>query len=450
MEWFQKDITKRQLIKGGEIWEFKTDVLSTCGTGRKADFWITATYLSLNTTLAKIIYIDLEVELTQCKNPESGKNEDPYVSCYANYFEAYAYFGPNTFSKYSVQNKMKSTEILDIYSPLYNITNNTAVGAKLTKSNQTFFFYRNNSQGVVLAMRSPGACGRIFRIKMYYYYCEEEFINGIKFEKASSPAVGTEAVVKGNCAGNTILPNNGTRLYGNCTYNGTWNVHDNVTCECVKNYELDRGIGICLPLLVSNKNPNFTHIAYGVNITWTALSIANDESILSLYYVRCFICISNASVCNISCTNEIYSPRQENLIETWVTVFNLTAGARYVFMVYVKYHLNGKISEGQWKYVETNTVVVRSETTTLSKPTTQNSSITAKPTGQTDKPTKDGFSLIMYIIIGAAAALLLILAILIIICMRRRYRNNVQYSTAFKTVLLLIKRVLDVTNIGFL
>jgi hypothetical protein len=74
------------------------------------------------------------------------------------------------------------------------------------------------------------------------------------------------------------------------------------------------------------------------------------------YDVECFIC--NGNVCSISCMNEIYKPGQKNLSETSVTVSNLTAGATYMFKVYVRYHLNGKVSEGRWRYVETGRVPV--------------------------------------------------------------------------------------------
>ena len=59
--------------------------------------------------------------------------------------------------------------------------------------------------------------------------------------------------------------------------------------------------------------------------------------------------------------NEMYQPRQENLTETWVIVSNLNAGDTYEFGVYVKYHFNGKVSEEQWRYLETVTVQLGKE-----------------------------------------------------------------------------------------
>ena len=357
-----KRFTKNKQFAGvGDLWELQpsTAKLYTCGAGNETEFWMMTTYFPLNTTFAEVIYVDVEAEFTICKHPAYKKRDGP---CYASYFEIFAYRGTEDDAKYSIlRNELNA--ILNIYSPLYNITNNTdfAIGTKTTRTNQTFSFSRNNSEGIVFAIRSKGACGSIYRMKMYYYYCEEKFINGIIFEKTASLAAGSKAVVKGHCTGNTIPPGNSKSLDGNCTYNGTWNIEDNVTCTCDENYTLNQDIGICLPLLVSNKKPNLTRIAHGeFNITWIELNI-KDESILSSYYVRCLICNSNASVCSSSCKNEIYHPRQKNLTETRVTVSNLAAGETYVFRVYVKYHFNGKVSEEEWRYLETDPVQLGKE-----------------------------------------------------------------------------------------
>ena len=213
----------------------------TCGTGGEADFWKITKYVELNATFADVINVDVEAELKLCYDPGNGTD----LPCHANYFEVYIYRGSGDTSMYSPKRE-DSNQLLTIYAPLYNITNNTVVSREPIRSNQTFSFPRNNAQGFVLAIRSRGACGSIYRMKMYYYYCEEAFINGIKFERTASPATGYDRMVKGICTGNTAPPNNGTTLNGNCTYNGTWNVDGNVNCTCAKNYTLDRGIGICL------------------------------------------------------------------------------------------------------------------------------------------------------------------------------------------------------------
>ena len=220
----------------------KQNRFSTCGIGTEADFWIFTKFVDLNATFAEVINVDVEAEFKLCYYP----GNDTEVPCYANYFQVYVYRGPDDVKTYSPSTPGLN-HVVTIYSPpLQNITNNTVVGTNWTRTNPTFSFSRNNSQGVVLALQSRGACGSIYRMKMYYYYCEEHFNNGVKFEKTASPAKGSNKVVKGHCTRNTIPYNNGTNLNGNCTYNGTWNVDDNVICTCHRNYELDRGIGICL------------------------------------------------------------------------------------------------------------------------------------------------------------------------------------------------------------
>ena len=143
---------------------------------------------------------------------------------------------------------------------------------------------------------------------------------------------------------------------------------------------------ISAPPVLSQK-PKTRRIAFGVIITWTAPknSLANDTI---LYNVQCFLCIvqnkcdtscynqtisnttcynqtiSNATcnitqtTCNTSCINEIYHPRAKKLNQTRVTVSNLTVGKKYIFRVYPTNSLN--VSEGEWRYNETNPVEVSS------------------------------------------------------------------------------------------
>ena len=56
--------------------------------------------------------------------------------------------------------------------------------------------------------------------------------------------------------------------------------------------------------------------------------------------------------------NEVYHPQGKELIQTEVTVSNLTTGERYVFRVYPINSLNDQVSEDQWHYNETHPVEV--------------------------------------------------------------------------------------------
>ena len=120
-----------------------------------------------------------------------------------------------------------------------NITINTSPTTTLIRTTQTFSFYSQNySQCVTLAFRSRGACGKIFRIKMNYYYCEETFNRGIKFERTTSPAKGSKNVT-GNCSENFVPSKNVTSVNRHCYPNGTWArlENDNMQCFCVEGYE---------------------------------------------------------------------------------------------------------------------------------------------------------------------------------------------------------------------
>ncbi len=217
--------------------------LKTCGFGKKADFWIVTNYVNLNTTFADVIHVDVEAELTSCLYPVSGGT---YINtpCYANYFEVYIYRGTDDDKVYRPKPVPRSTDLdilLKVYSPLYNITNNTKTSPHATltgRSIQTFSFPQNNSQGVAFAIRSTGACGSIYRMKMHYYYCEETFINGIKFEETASPAKGFKNVT-GNCSEYAISLINGTASFHRyCYENGNWSVleDENLKCFCIEGH----------------------------------------------------------------------------------------------------------------------------------------------------------------------------------------------------------------------
>ena len=211
-------------------------MFSTCGIGEEVEFWFVTNHVILNTTFAdSVIYVDVDVELTLCYSPNRK-----FVPCSSNYFEVYVYRGnvkPNI-------NPPPATMdfILSVFSSsIFNITNNTSPNATLTRSIQTFSFPQNNSPGVTFAVRSRGACGKIFRMKMYYYYCKETYVNGVKFEKTPSPAKGFKHVT-GNCSEYAITPNGAASFNRSCYDNGTWsNADDNLKCFCIKGYRPNSG-----------------------------------------------------------------------------------------------------------------------------------------------------------------------------------------------------------------
>ena len=189
--------------------------------------------MNLNTTLAKLIHVQIEAGYKLCYNAGNGR----YEECYLDYFEVYIYPG-----KYKLQD---NKNVYSYFKPLYNITNNTSPTATLTRTTQTFSFNQQNySQGVTLAFRSKGACGSIFKIKMYHYYCEETINDALKFERTLSPAEGFKNIT-GNCSENSVPSNNFKTRY--CYSNGTWGEleHGNLECFCVEGYEPNKTDGSC-------------------------------------------------------------------------------------------------------------------------------------------------------------------------------------------------------------
>ena len=113
---------------------------------------------------------------------------------------------------------------------------------------------------------------------------------------------------------------------------------------------------IILALPILSERPKTKLIAYAsVVISWTPPKNSLNET--NLYNVECYICY-NQSICNTSCMNEVYHPQGEEVIQTEVTVSNLTTGERYVFRVYPINSLNDQGSEDQWLYNETHPVEV--------------------------------------------------------------------------------------------
>ena len=210
----------------------------TCGTGKEADFWLITDDVNLETTFAEIIYVDVEAELTMCFHP--GYNAA--LPCYSNNFEVYLYHGKNESRPSHFPD---IADLLRTFSPLYNISNHTGNKAELlSKSIQTFSFHKNNSRYVTFAIRSRGACGTIFRMKMYYYGCEKTFFNGVHFPRTSSPSTGYKAVI-GNCSKNSLPLQNTTNFIGFCYSNGTWAIRQETKCLCSEGYYLSKTTG-CL------------------------------------------------------------------------------------------------------------------------------------------------------------------------------------------------------------
>ena len=184
--------------------------------------------LQTNITGADVIYVDVEVELKDCARPiKLGIRR---TLCHNNHFEIYL---GNSSSFYHRQHAS--------FSKLYNVTNHTSPDALLLRSNQTFSFRPNISEAV-FAVRSTGACGTIYKLKLYYYECEEMITNLVRFQQTPSPAAGFRAVT-GNCLNNAFQTRNSKSLIALCHSNGSWAIDEKSSCACGKGYYLYKTIG---------------------------------------------------------------------------------------------------------------------------------------------------------------------------------------------------------------
>ena len=202
-------------------WVLEQDekVLTTCGTGLEADFWSITRHDNLNTTLAEAIFVEVEAGFTLCY--DGGKGDVP---CYSDYFEVYIYAGKYT---------LRYEEVPLLLKPLFNITINPSPTTTLTRIIQSSSFNtQNHSQGVTLAFHSRGACGKVFRIKLFYYYCGKILLKRIRFDKTPSPAKGFKNVT-GTCLENSVPSNSAIRLIRYCYPNGTWSKLEDNELKCL-------------------------------------------------------------------------------------------------------------------------------------------------------------------------------------------------------------------------
>ena len=192
--------------------------------------------MDLSSFNADVIYVDVTAEFTKCFNPDTG-NFEP---CSSNYFEVYTHRGND---RPDIKGETAETDLHSQFSSLYNITaNNSLLSQTPQKQKQTFNFDQNKTEGVTFAVRSRGACGKIFNMTVYYYYCKETFVDSVRLKKTPSPKVGPK-LVTGNCSEHSQPSSYSTRLEAYCYRNGSWNMNGDLKCLCIKGYKPDEKRG---------------------------------------------------------------------------------------------------------------------------------------------------------------------------------------------------------------
>jgi hypothetical protein len=129
-------------------------------------------------------------------------------------------------------------------SPIYIAMNSTASAKDGETWTHIFTFRKNSSNIISLAVRGIGVCARVYSIKLYYYYCEENIKEGIKFPKTMSPIEGWKNV-EANCSINSSPSNQRKNQSGLCGYNGTWKIEKDMGCVCNKGYYEPNSSNIC-------------------------------------------------------------------------------------------------------------------------------------------------------------------------------------------------------------
>ncbi|XP_028394324.1 ephrin type-B receptor 1-B-like isoform X2 [Dendronephthya gigantea] len=401
-DWFGQ---RKELKKtSGESWVVKENIVYTCGIGTENDFWLITPYIDLSESIAEVINVDVEAELTLCDDPGAPKGSSSRLKCFSNYFEVYIYRG-------NIEETSPDLNYLtERFQPLYNITNDTSPNSIFTRRIKTFSFPQNHSQGVTFAIRSRGACGSIFKMKMYYYYCKEIFINGLQFVNTTSPAKGFKTVqtTAKTCSNNSVKSINAagnktmTLYIGYCFTNGTWSIpqYADLRCLCREGYTLTDGLcakcksntykssignEICIPCPKNSvsekgqtqcrcnygfyrlKGKNYEHPCYGIpSEVWNIIVLERTETTITLqwqqpekqyqgavYEIECNKCPSSndSATCEEQCGRSVtFIPSQTDLKYTNVTIQGLDQNTEYQFVIYSKNKYSDRINKTNWRY----------------------------------------------------------------------------------------------------
>ena len=180
----------------------------------------------------ELVFVDIEAEFGRCYGSKGA------LDCFSNYFQVYVYRGQLPLSIPNIRKSDLKDYLQSHFSPVYNITNSIPTTTVATRENHHFSFLQNKSEGVTFGIRSRGACGKIYRMKIYFHYCEEHFFNSIKFVKTFSPPSGLKKV-PGNCSRNTSPSKYEIGASGFCYENGSWSISGKIECSCIAGFEPD-------------------------------------------------------------------------------------------------------------------------------------------------------------------------------------------------------------------
>ncbi|XP_028394326.1 ephrin type-B receptor 2-like [Dendronephthya gigantea] len=451
--WFKK----AYLVNGtGQAFQYEKKKYGyhTCAGGEELELWLLTKTLTSNQSLPDVkLYIEIESQMEECE-VQNGV-------CFKDGFELFKYNGTgepeiqvDTKATGDKKEKQKAKAFFDEhFTFLGNITGNTT---SMDRVNTTFTLNFKEFRDITFGIKSRGGCGSVIRIKVYYYICEETFIKSVMFKKTLSPQNGTK-VVFGNCSLNSRRSSHMGDLKAYCYSNGSWSTEKNISCLCDRGYEPTEDHGCspcksgrykkevsnekCMPCPENTLDNRTTCICKSgyynhpkdfdskmpsrcyapikldeepivkvindrsnrVNITWVP-PVNNSGVIETVFYdIFCFVC--NKTICNKSCAELTYTPKQYNLTETHTVVSGLVEGMTYEFRIYPKNSLNKVIPRDKWTFV-------------ASKPFPFESTVESKEKGDNNRLT------FVVIIVCVGCLTLLLVAFLFAFCLRKRKEKS--------------------------
>ena len=190
--------------------------------------------METNETLYNVkLKIEIESQIEECE-VEGGE-------CFKDGFELLTYnregepevpYDPK--NSQDVLGKERAREFFNNnFTSLGNITGNATIKERV---NTTFTLNLKEFRRITFGIKSSGGCGSVIRMKVYYYVCEEMFINSVMFKMTMSPQNGSK-VVFGNCSENAASVSKAGDLKAYCHSNGSWSPERDVVCRCSKGYE---------------------------------------------------------------------------------------------------------------------------------------------------------------------------------------------------------------------
>ncbi|CAB4026082.1 ephrin type-B receptor 1 isoform X4, partial [Paramuricea clavata] len=409
---------KDSYIVYGKGQQFKMEGVGyrTCSGEMENEVWLVANTLNVNQTIYDVkLHVEIESQMEMCES------KDP---CFKDGFELFTYNGEGEpkvpFNKNSGVNvekeKEKAREFFhNNFTYLGNITGNATSKERV---NTSFTLNLKEFREITFGIKSRGGCGKVSRIKVYYYVCHETFIKSVMFKKTSAPQNGTTEVLGiRSCSANTVPVSSMGDLRAYCHSNGSWSTEGDrdMVCMCVKGYEptTDHGCAACqsgwykpsdsneicmkcpkntinntkrttcvckighyklpsdmksekpppcyAPIKIESK-PTFHNVSdvNSVNITWSPpVNKSGIPNEVIFYDILCYICIE--SVCNKSCEDLTYIPNQYNVTRTSVRVSGLVSGQSYKFRIFPKNKLNYRIPKEDWNFIESEPYTFQSK-----------------------------------------------------------------------------------------